>query len=190
MWDIVNRASRVVGLVGLILTTMTMLSACSVQVGPVDQVGPANGTTAPVQVMDDPAGGVTVLAPVMIEGQGPYLFVVDTGASVSLIDRLVANKLHLQVSGSAQQVEGIGGVQTVIPVQISDWNLGSIKLPTAFTVDKTSFSSQELGGNAVGLLGSDLWNDFGAVTINYSNQTLTVYKQVSRSSAGTSSSPL
>ena len=189
MWDIVNRASRVVGLLALILTAMAMLSGCSVQIGQVDQVGPSNGTTASVQVVDDQAGGVTVLAPVMIAGHGPYIFVVDTGASVSLINRSLANQLHLQVSGSAQQVEGIGGVQTVIPVQISGWNLGQIKLPTT-KIDKTYFSSQELGGNAMGLLGSDIWNKFGAVTIDYINQTITVYKQLSRSSAGTSSIPI
>jgi hypothetical protein len=190
MWDIVNRALRVVGLLGLILTAMAMLSGCSVQVGQVDQVGPANGTTATVQVVDDPAGGVTVLAPVMIAGHGPYIFVVDTGASVSLIDRSLANRLGLRVSGTGQQVEGIGGVQTVIPVQISGWNLGQIKLPSPTTIDKTYFSSQELGGNAVGLLGSDIWNQFGAVTIDYTNQTVTVYKQLSRSSTGTSSIPI
>ena len=189
MWEIVNRTLRVVGVLGLILTAMAMLSGCSVQIGQVDQVGPTNGTTAPIQVVKDQAGGVTVLAPVMIGGHGPYIFVVDTGASVSLIDRTVANRLDLQVSGSAQQVEGIGGVQTVVPVDISNWDLGQIKLPTD-TIDKTSFSSSELGGNAVGLLGSDIWNEFGAVTIDYNNQTLTVYSQVSRSSAGTPSSPV
>jgi hypothetical protein len=186
---IVNRASRVVGLLGLILSTMALLSGCSVQVGQVDQVGPTNGTTATVQVAVDPAGGVTVLAPVMIDGRGPFIFVVDTGASISLIDRRVASQLGLKVSGSAQQVEGIGGVQTVVPVHISDWNLGHIKLPST-TIDKTSFSSQELGGNAVGLLGSDIWNQFGAVTIDYNNQTLTVYKQLSRSSAGSLAPPV
>jgi hypothetical protein len=189
MWNIVNRASRVVGLLGLAFTGMALLSGCSVQLGQVDQVGPANGTTASVQVQTDPAGGVTVLAPVMIQGHGPYIFVVDTGASVSLIDRSLANRLGLPVSGSSQQVEGIGGVQTVIPVRISDWNLGQINLPST-TIDKTYFSSSELGGNAVGLLGSDIWNDFGAVTIDYTNQTLTVYKQLSKSSAGTRTRPV
>jgi predicted aspartyl protease len=188
MWEIVNRAGRLVGVLGLILTAMTMLSSCSVQIGQVDQVGPTNGTTTPIQVEKDEAGGITVLAPVMIGRHGPYIFVVDTGASVSLIDRTVANRLGLHVSGSSQQVEGIGGVQTVVPVDISGWNLGQIKLPTVM-IDKTSFSSSELGGNAVGLLGSDIWNAFGVVTIDYTNSTLTVYSQVSRSSAGAPSSP-
>jgi predicted aspartyl protease len=189
MWGSFNRVSRVMGLLGLILAAMAMLSGCSVSVGQVDQVGPSNGTSASVQVVTDEAGGVTVLAPVMIEGHGPYIFVVDTGASVSLIDRRVAMELNLKVSGSAQQVEGIGGVQTVVPVNVSGWNLGQIKLPTT-TIDKTSFSSQELGGNAVGLLGSDIWNQFGAVTIDYTNQTITVYKQLSKSSATSPTIPV
>lgn len=178
MWNIASRSSRLLGLVGIALTSLALLSGCAVQIGQIDQVGPANGIVAPVQVETDQGGGVTVLAPVMIDGHGPYTFVVDTGASISLIDRSVANQLGLKVSGSSQQVEGIGGIQTVIPVQISDWNLGKINLPST-TIDKTFFSSSELGGNAVGLLGSDIWDAFGAVTIDYTNQTLTVYKQLS-----------
>jgi predicted aspartyl protease len=178
MWNIASRSSRLVGVAGIALISLALLSGCDVQIGQIDQVGPANGIVASVQVETDQGGGVTVLAPVMIDGQGPFTFVVDTGASISLIDRSIANRLGLKVSGSAQQVEGIGGIQTVIPVQISGWSLGKINLPST-TIDKTYFSSSELGGNAVGLLGSDIWDAFGAVTIDYTNQTLTVYKQLS-----------
>jgi predicted aspartyl protease len=162
------------------LASLALLSGCSIQAGPVEQVSTANGITANVNVESDPAGGVTVIAPVMINGQGPFNFVVDTGASVSLIDKPLANRLGLKVSGAPQQVEGIGGVETVVPVKISGWALGKINLPT-ISIDKSSFSSTELGGSALGLLGSDVWNDFGVVTIDYTNQTLTVYKQVTRS---------
>lgn len=178
MGNIASRSSRLLKLVGIALTSLALLSGCAVQIGQVDQVGPANGIVAPVQVETDQGGGVTVLAPVLIDGHGPYSFVVDTGASISLIDRSLANQLGLKVSGSSQQVEGIGGIQTVIPVQISGWSIGKINLPTT-TIDKTFFSSSELGGHAVGLLGSDIWDAFGAVTIDYTNQTLTVYKQLS-----------
>ncbi|MGO8946293.1 MAG: retropepsin-like aspartic protease [Ktedonobacterales bacterium] len=180
MWRILTNSSRMAALLGILLISLSLLSSCSVPTGEIEQLSPANGITVNVQVVTDQGGGVTILAPVMISGQGPFTFVVDTGASVSLIDRPVANRLGLPVSGDAQQVEGIGGVQTVIPVQISNWSLGKINLP-ATNIDKTSFASLELGGNAVGLLGSDIWNAFGEVTINYTGQTLTVYKQLSTS---------
>jgi len=189
MWRIVTYSSRLAAVVGILLTSLAVLSSCTIQAGQIETVSPANGITAPVNVVTDPAGGVTVLVQAMIEGHGPYTFVVDTGASVSLIDRPIANRLGLPVSGDAQQVEGIGGVQTVIPVHISSWNLGKINLPDT-TIDKTSFSSTELGGDAVGLLGSDIWNAFGAVTIDYTNQTLTVYKQLSTSSTATPHLPV
>jgi predicted aspartyl protease len=189
MWRVLTNSSRTAALLSVTLISVALLSSCSIPTGQIEQVSPTNGITVSVQVVTDQGGGVTILAPVMISGQGPFTFVVDTGASVSLIDRPVANRLGLQVSGNAQQVEGIGGVQTVIPVQISSWNLGKINLP-ATNVDKTSFSDLELGGNAVGLLGSDIWNAFGEVTINYTDQTLTVYKQVSTSSTGTISYPV
>jgi len=180
MWHILTSSTRTAALVGSTLVSLALLSGCTIQTGQVEQLSTANGITANVNVVSDPAGGVTVLAPVMIQGRGPFTFVVDTGASVSLIDRRLADQLGLPVSGDSQQVEGIGGVETVVPVQISRWTLGKIKLPS-ISIDKSSFSSTELGGSAVGLLGSDVWNDFGVITINYSNQTLTVYKQAARS---------
>jgi predicted aspartyl protease len=180
MWHMLTGSSRTAALAGSMLVSLVLLSGCTIQTGQIEQVSSANAITANVNVVSDPAGGVTVLAPVMINGQGPFTFVVDTGASVSLIDKPLANKLGLQQSGAPQQVEGIGGVETVIPVQISGWTLGKIKLPT-ISIDKSSFSSTELGGSAKGLLGSDIWNDFGMVTIDYSNQTLTVYRQAARS---------
>jgi Aspartyl protease len=180
MWHMLTSSSRTAALVGSMLVSLALLSGCTIQAGQIEQVSSANGITATVNVVSDPAGGVTVLAPVMINGQGPFTFVVDTGASVSLIDRSLANRLGLKQVGAPQQVEGIGGVETVIPVQISGWTLGKIKLPT-ISIDKSSFSSTELGGSAKGLLGSDLWNEFGVVTIDYKNQTLTVYNQATRS---------
>jgi hypothetical protein len=189
MWRILTSSSRMAALFGSMLVSLAFLSSCTIQTGQVEQLNSTNGITASVQVVQDPAGGVTVLAPVMIKGQGPFIFVVDTGASVSLIDRPLANRLGLPVSGDAQQVEGIGGTQTVIPVQISGWNLDKINLPN-ITIDKSSFSSLELGGNAVGLLGSDVWNDFGAVTIDYNKQTITVYKQGARSPTRATSYPV
>jgi predicted aspartyl protease len=180
MRHILTSSTRTAAVVGSMLVSLALLSGCTIQAGQVEQLSTANGITANVSVVSDPAGGVTVLAPVMIRGRGPFTFVVDTGASVSLIDRRLADQLGLPVSGDSQQVEGIGGVETVVPVQISGWTLGKIKLP-GINIDKTSFSSSELGGSAVGLLGSDIWNDFGVITIDYSAQTLTVYKQAARS---------
>jgi predicted aspartyl protease len=177
MRHMLTGSSRTAALVGSMLVSLALLSGCTIQTGQIEQVSSANSITAKVNVESDPSGGVTVLAPVMINGQGPYTFVVDTGASVSLIDRSLADHLGLPVSGNSQQVEGIGGVETVVPVQIGKWTLGKIKLPS-ISIDKSSFSSTELGSSAVGLLGSDVWNAFGVITINYSEQTLTVYKQV------------
>ena len=189
MLHIINNSPRRAALVGFMLVSLALLSACSVPAVQVEQASPTNGITATVQVDTDQSGGVSVLAQVLIDGQGPYTFVVDTGASVSLIDRTIASRLGLPVAGSPQQVEGIGGTQIVVPVQINNWSLGKINLPPTH-IDKSSFSGLELGGGAVGLLGSDIWNDFGEVTIDYTGQTLTVYKQLSTSSIGTSAHPV
>src|SRR5271165_231468 len=106
MLRICSSSARVVVLGSAMLVALASLSGCSTPTVQIDQASPTKGITANVQVVTDQAGGVTILAPVMIDGQGPYIFVVDTGASVSLIDRPVANHLGLVKSGSPQQVEG------------------------------------------------------------------------------------
>lgn len=152
------------------------LSACTVEVGQPQIVGAKNAINVPIQVQHLLGGGVDILVAVKIAGQGPYTFVVDTGAESSLIDTTVARQLGLQVVGRAHQIGGIGGSERAIPVSISQWSMGAVRLP-ASTID--SAAVQDLSGSAtVGLLGSDVLSQFGNVTINYDLNMLTVYKQI------------
>lgn len=150
-------------------------SACAIQVGP-PVVSSKNAINVPIEVDHLNGGGVDVLVDVIIDGQGPYLFVVDTGAESSLIDTGTATQLNLQQAGHQHQIEGIGGSQEATPVAIGNWSMGPVRLPTS-RVD--SASVQDLSGQGtVGLLGSDILSAFGLVSINYDSNTLTVYKQI------------
>ncbi len=175
-WTI-SRAVRMVALVSICITSIALLSGCAIQIGQAQQINTGNGITVHVQVEGDPADGVTVFASLMIHGQGPFVFVVDTGAATTLLNTPVAQGLGLEVAGAPQPVSGVGGAETGTPVNINRWNLGKIHLPDK-TIMSADFTESHLGGDAVGLLGSDVWDQFGAVTIDYTNQTLTVYKQI------------
>jgi len=67
---------------------------------------PAAG--APIETGLDASARMT--APVMLDRQGPFSFVVDTGANVSVISDDLAARLGYQPTGEAQ-VHGIAGVQ-------------------------------------------------------------------------------
>ncbi len=155
------------------------LSACSIEIGQPQIVGAKDAINVPIQVQHLGDGGVNILIAIVIDGQGPFTFVVDTGAESSLIDTTTAANLHLQRAGRAHEIGGIGGSEQAIPVAINRWAMGpqsQVRLPPS-TVD--SASVQDLSGsNTVGLLGSDVLSQFGNITINYDLKMLTVYKQI------------
>ena len=68
-----------------------------------------------------------IVAPVMIDGQGPFRFLVDTGADGSMISRALVRKLGLvPVRGAAEQVQGTTGSQQLPWVPIATLEVGGI----------------------------------------------------------------
>ncbi len=56
--------------------------------------------------------------PVSVDGQGPFSFVLDTGASVTTVAKNIAEKLGIETrTGSKKEARGVGGG---IPVQYAD----------------------------------------------------------------------
>jgi hypothetical protein len=161
-----------------VLTCLLLLAltGCEISLGPASSP-PGQSISEPVKVIRGANGATLVLAPVTIQGQGPFMFAVDTGASTSLIARSLAQRLGLQAAGGAEPISGIGGVTESIPVQVSNWSTGPIHLP-AMTIASASIPHERSGGGLEGLLGSDIWSRFGSFTLDYSAGTLTVYKQV------------
>jgi Aspartyl protease len=178
------KRTQLIGLHRLLLTlaafcVMTSaLAGCAVRIGqqpaPTVTIVPG-GISTPIKVRQ--LGGATVVQiEVTIDGQGPYTFVLDTGASTSAIDSSLARRLGLPQAGPPHEVSGIGGSVEAVPVTLSNWSAGPIHLP-AGSVDSAPLGLRQLDGSS-GLLGSDILSQFGAVTIDYSAQTLTVYRQI------------
>ncbi len=161
-----------------------LLAACSVTIEPAAVSSPtANGSvTIPVQVKQGDNDATLVTVPVTIQGQGPFNFVIDTGASVSLIDQPIARQLGLAAAGAPQSIAGIGGVSQATPVHVSDWHMDRINLPTITAVSANLISSARHVG-AQGLIGSDIWRRFGTISINFAAQTLTVPRQIAAARA-------
>ncbi|HEY4386565.1 MAG TPA: retropepsin-like aspartic protease, partial [Ktedonobacteraceae bacterium] len=148
---------------------------------------PSNqGITEHVKVVHGSNAATAVLLAVTIHGQGPFTFELDTGASVSLISPSLVQRFGLHTIGKPQSISGIGGVQQATPVSISNWHAGPIQLPAVNIVSATI--PHERGSGLDGLVGSDIWSRFGKFTLDYTNGTLTVYKQIATSS-GASQTP-
>jgi hypothetical protein len=141
----------------------------------------SSGVTVGTKVVHGSHGATLVLLPVTIDGQGPYTFALDTGATISLIDKPLARHLNLQQVGRAGSIAGVASDERAYPVKVTRWRIGSLNLPAATIASANLFGSQRSSG-LQGLVGSDIWRQFGTLTINYSAQQLTVPKQIASSS--------
>ena len=125
----------------------------------------------PLQVITGSGGAVLALVPVTINGQGPYSFTLDTGASTSLVDKALVDRLNLPVVGRAQQVTGVTGSETARQIRLDNWSIGSVQLPTTIATD-LPLPASDVQAGMLGLLGSDVLSTFGAITVDYERQVL------------------
>jgi predicted aspartyl protease len=132
---------------------------------------PAEGHTVPLELTQAALDGVLAVVPVTIAGEGPYSFVLDTGATSSTIDASLASELGLEETGLEGDVAGVTGQAVGTAVAVESWQLGDVELGAQELI------SLDLGGvdgglGVDGLLGSDVLAGFGTVTIDYAGGVL------------------
>jgi predicted aspartyl protease len=127
-------------------------------------------STVPLLVITARDGEVVALAKVVIHGRA-FPFVIDTGASRTLVDLSLARQLHLRTVGKPTKVSGVGCTSASRNVRLARWRVGGQPLPAIIaTSTKVSFA----GGRAIGLLGSDVLARFGAARLDYRHAELTL----------------
>lgn len=125
----------------------------------------------PLEVAEGPGGATLLYVPVFINGQGPYLFAVDTGASNSVLDREIADELALPQSGEETLVTGVGGPTTAQPVALGDWHAGEVPLPSGdYPAMELPETDRRFGLG--GLIGSDILSAFEVVTVDYEREVI------------------
>lgn len=181
-----GHAGRLIELGALVMVMLAVLAGCTVQVGtglPTTTTSTGPGVTVHVNVVTGQGGSTLVMLPVTIDGSGPYKFAMDTGASTSLIDAPIARRLRLDVVGPPQQLSGVASQVEATPIRVDHWSIGKLGLPAA-TVLTSDLNAGQADSSLRGLVGSDIWRQFGSVTIDYAAQTLTVAHQIARFSPG------
>jgi hypothetical protein len=126
---------------------------------------PGGGTRVPIEV-STVAGQVAELVNVCIGGQGPFPFVLDSGAGESTIDAHLAKRLHLAAAGPSTLFSGVDCTGTAQPVAVGQWSIEGVDLAPQHL---TSATLPQIGGKGepVGLLGSDVLARFGAVRLDF-----------------------
>ncbi len=126
--------------------------------------GPATGASTSIGSGLDWSSRMT--APVLIEGQGPFPFVVDTGANRTVIAAELAMKLGLP-EGELEQLHGVAGMQ-MTPTAFASLTVGD---RTGRRGPVSLLPSGAIGGQ--GLLGLDRIGD-QCVTLDFRAQQLVI----------------
>jgi hypothetical protein len=130
-------------------------------------------TTFPIQVQSS-----LVFLPVFVNGTGPHDFVLDSGASRSLLERELARRIGLQVEGSGS-VSGAGAGR--VPVEFApEVELGLPRLRSfghkLSTIDLKPLE-KVVGRRVDGILGYDVFDRF-VVEVDYAARTVTLSSPV------------
>ena len=113
-----------------------------------------------------------VVIPVFLNGQGPYHFLVDTGATHSILSRRVAERLNVLAARKGSLISAAGVVPVTIGM-IEIVQIGSVRIA------KTSIAVTALELfrtlHVDGLLGADYLKQF-KISIDYTNHVLSLQR--------------
>jgi predicted aspartyl protease len=154
----------------LVLVALTvLLSGCGSSVSLLPKAlkhGAPHGEMA-VQVLSGPHHEALLVARVRIDGKGPFPFLVDTGAAISVVNAPLAAKLHLAVvKRRSGRLQGAGCTTASGEDRVVHWRVGQVDLPP-LDVSTVVMSATTTDTSVQGLLGSDLWQGFGSLSVDY-----------------------
>ena len=109
---------------------------------------PADGTSVAGTTSRDGSG--RMVAPIHINGEGPFRFIVDTGANRSVISQALATRLGLTPAGE-DVVHSVDGAELAMLVNVGSLSFGALHLSGGQT---PVLDGPMLGGEQ-GLLGVD-----------------------------------
>jgi predicted aspartyl protease len=153
---------------------LAMLTACEVDTGATESAAPAEPEAG--EIAFDLAGPdeAALLVPVHINGEGPFDFVLDTGATFTCVDLELAERLALEerndIQGYGIAIGGSGALQlvTLDTVRIGEASASGL---VGCVLDLTQL--REVGPGGKGLVGLNFLREF-RVELDFSRNVLTL----------------
>ncbi|MBC9725260.1 retropepsin-like aspartic protease [Streptomyces sp. TRM68367] len=137
-----------------------------------ERTSPGAVREVPLRVVEQ-GDRTLAFVPVSIEGEGPFMFALDTGASTSVVDEDVADRVGLERTGERRSVSGILGTGQVPVARVDQWRVGDVPIdPGEVTV--IDLGPPRGGGGIQGLLGSDVLSDYRSITVDYEDGVLEI----------------
>lgn len=133
---------------------------------------PDRDATPPVAEADFSVDAGRPIVQLTVNDQGPYPFVLDTGAAGLTVGRALADELGLAVKGRARVGSPAGGE----PVEVDMVSVASIALGAA-RVEGLDAIVLDMGGEALlgmGVVGPSAWRDYGVVTMDFATNRIAI----------------
>lgn len=152
-----------------LLTGAAALIAASVAVGQAPAPAPADAVDDGIETLELDADRYRRLTvPVTIGGEGPFRFMIDTGAQATVLSRDLADRLELFDRRAATLI-GMASRKSVETTAIDDFALGSRR----FHIQTAPLVEGEYIGGADGILGLDSLQD-QRVLLDFIKEEITV----------------
>lgn len=127
----------------------------------------ASGEVVPVIQPFDLDATRRMAVPVMVEGQGPFSFLIDTGAERTVIAKELAERLGL-ADGQKLRLATIGSSTVVPSFQIASLEMTDLRLRP---FDAPAFAGRHIG--APGLIGVDMLEE-RRILIDFTKETMQI----------------
>jgi predicted aspartyl protease len=111
-----------------------------------------------------------VIVPVLVNGQGPYEFLLDTGSTTSIVDRKLAKELGLKPLQETS-IRTASGTERVPIARVHQIDVGSQSTQTVLVLCSEMDGVRSLDKNIRGILGFNFLSRF-RYTLDYKRKTL------------------
>lgn len=119
-------------------------------------------------------GEAALLVPVFVNGQGPFDFVIDTGATLSCVDTRLAERLTLRSRADRSAMGATaGGVGQIRIVELDSLRVGEARASELGACIVDLAHARDVGVEAQGLLGLNFLRAF-RVTFDFQRNVLTL----------------
>ena len=139
--------------------------------------GSVDAVVAPIKLRDADAG---LTATGWINGAGPFVFAIDTGAGVSIVSRRVVDQARLQVSKSRRPL--VGGLSTAPIASDQEAQIGGLSLgkPDNRIPGRFVAAVADLPGSVDGVLDpTEIFSSYG-FTVDLPHRELRVFNASAR----------
>jgi predicted aspartyl protease len=149
-------------------------AACETAGAPARVEAPTDSTAGEVAFELAGASDAAIIVPVFVNGQGPFDFVLDTGATLTCLDAEVSRGLELPERRGAIGVgAGVGGAGRLRLVRIDSLRVGSARAEGLTGCEVDLRHTAQVGIDVDGLLGLDFLKPF-RVTLDFQRNVVTL----------------